>query len=148
MLLPRAEAISFSWGPELLGTSKQIPDPRSLCRSGWLMITKPRKCHQSLASPPGTLVPTSPSGQGQSRGRKGQGRAGPGWWQAQRVEPSCVGKLLAASWLSYSQPLSFYGAGSKRMLLGWLWEVFKWNCREQQENTAARVGVAALNTTL
>lgn len=34
------------------------------------------------------------------------------------------------------------------MLLGWLWEVFKWNCREQQENTAARVGVAALNTTL
>lgn len=77
-----------------------------------------------------------------------QGRVGPGWWQALRVEPSCVGKLLAASWLSYSQSLSFYGAGSKRLLLGWLWEVFKWNCREQQENTAARVGVAALNTAL
>lgn len=83
-----------------------------------------------------------------ARAEQVQGRVGSGWWQAQRIEPSCVGKLLAASWLSYSQPLSFYGAGSKRMLLGWLWEVFKWNCREQQENTAARVGVAALNTTL
>lgn len=77
----------------------------------------------------------------------GPGRA-LGGGRLSALEPSCVGKLLAASWLSYSQPLSFYGAGSKRMLLGWLWEVFKWSCREQQENTAARVGVAALNTTL
>lgn len=47
-----------------------------------------------------------------------QGRAGPGWQQqAQCAEPSCVGKLRAASWLSYSQPLSFYGCrkGSERM---------------------------------
>lgn len=58
--------------------------------------------------------------------------------------PCCVmAPLFSASLLLWCRKQ----ASKRRLLLGWLWEVFKWNCREQQENTAARVGVAALNAT-
>lgn len=59
-----------------------------------------------------------------------------------------MGKLLAASWQSYSQPLSFYGSGSEPQMLAGTGEAFKRSCREQQESTATRAwGWAALDTT-
>lgn len=111
------------------------PAPGTLEYSVW--NPRPREyrdsshCHTALVA--GSLIPAIsclpaldsgcplPVG---LRPERGPFRAVPGPAQAAGgcgAEPACVGKLLAASPHSYSQPFSFYGAGSKQQMLGWLW---------------------------